>query len=125
MNEQHHTDHGAPRQLPLAIPGEDPGRPVPASLHTDALRADLGPLACHVQVLAALPGGFVARLDRDTPRAAVEAIYAAFDRHAASPRPPEPAADAPAPKTKKPRPRKAAVAQSAPAEANPGPLTAA
>lgn len=108
MDKRHHTDHGtAPRQLPLAIPGEDPGRPVPAWLHTDALRADLGPLACHVQVLVALPNGFVARLRLDTPRPAAEAIYAALDRHAARMKSLVAPEATPVQKTSKPRQRKA------------------
>jgi len=108
MDKRHHTDHGAKLlQLPLELPGEDPGRPVPAWLHTDALRADLGPLACHVQVLVALPAGFVARLRLDTPRPAAEAIYAALDRHADRMHTLAPPQATPAPKAVKPRKRKA------------------
>jgi hypothetical protein len=42
----------------------------------------LGPLMVHVQVLATTPTGFMVRLRLDTPRAAVEAALAEFDRHA-------------------------------------------
>ncbi|AUB83762.1 hypothetical protein [Candidatus Thiodictyon syntrophicum] len=110
MDKQHHTE-ATLHQLPLALSGEDPGRPVPAWLHTDALRADLGPLACYVQTLVALPAGFVARLRLDTPRADAELIYAEFDRHAARVKTIVAPAAAPAAKTRKPRPRKAAPAQ--------------
>lgn len=47
------------------------------------LVSDLGPLGAHVQTMTTTPRGFMVRMHRDTPRAALEAAYRVFDNHAA------------------------------------------
>lgn len=83
----------------------------------------LGPLVDHVQLLTATPAGFMARLHRDTPRPALEAILTEFDRHAVNRHTQTRAT--PAPKPRKPRPRKKPPGQSTPPAPDPGSATAA